>query len=383
MTWEHINHHSTWVARQWKQATWKQASEPTTWNSEGEESQPGGWPQWQARSPQQEEDNVSNSSNGSLNGELTRGRHPQGKTISASAVHDDPNLQANADPMNEDNGVSTDERQGLKLASPPPTKEDTEEAFETFAEALEKEGKTCGDTLLGKDGDGPAPKAPPPKAEYKAPPPHISSQPQPDLPTAAPPGIHIGPPGKQSPLAANQVEAAAVWAAGSRDSGVWKNHSDEERSTLMQAGSVTMKLGLEKLHKHKESVQRQRVLYTSQNGTILEDEDVCDANSVASTCANSTDEKRLHDRLGDCRSHRRPAPQPAPRSAGTASFISASTLDQQAPHKDQMDEIRGSQSNAPAWVRKWKGLKPQEEIPSEWHDMPMMCCYMWGLRITF
>ena len=272
MTWEQ----ATWVARQWKQATWKQASEPTTWNSEGEESQPGGWPQWQARSPQQEEDNVSNSSNGSLNGSegtLTRGRHPQGKTISASTVHDDPNLQANADPMNEDNGASTDERQGLKLASPPPTKEDTEEAFETYAEALEKEGKTCGDTLLGKDGDGPAPgpKAPPPnatppqpqdqdlqpKVEFKAPPPHISNLPQPDqdgqhLPTAAPP---VGPPGKPSPLPANQVhtckEAEAVWAAGVRDGGVWKNLPDEERSKLMQAGSLTMRHGLEKLHQKR------------------------------------------------------------------------------------------------------------------------------------
>ena len=149
----------------------------------------------------------------------------------------------------------------------------------------------------------------------------------------------------------------------------------------MQAGSLTMRHGLEKLHKQKESVQRQRVLYTSKHGTILEDEDVRVANSVASTRANSTDddcsstranspspERRLADRLGDCRSlvDRRPAPQPAspPRSAGTASVIPTSTFDQQAPHRDQMDEIRGSQSDAPAWVHKWKGLKPREEIPS-------------------
>ena len=237
MTWDHNNHHSTWSGRPWKQATWKQAS----WNqeagdSEGEEED--NWrPQWQPRSPQQEEDNVSNSSNGSLNGSegtLTRGRHPQGKTISASDVHDEPNLQANADPMDEDNGASTVERQGLELASPPPTNEDTEETFETFAEALEKEGKTCGDTLLGKDEDGPAPgpKPPPPNATLpqpqdqdlppppKAPPAHLQNPPKPDqdgqhLPTAAPP---VGPPGKPMPLPeklpVGTKEAAAVWAAG-------------------------------------------------------------------------------------------------------------------------------------------------------------------------
>ena len=348
----------------WSSKTWKQAQ--PSWNEgKDSESQPD-WPQRQPRRPEfrngssGEEDNVSNSSNvstssnGSSKGSgctLTRGRELDGKTISASADDDDQNLQANADP-------SFTVVRRFKLPKSFARKE-AEKAFEPFAEALEKHGKTSGDTLLGKDGDGPAPKAPPPKAAYKAPPPHI-----PDLPTAAPPGIHTGPPGKQSPLAANEVEATAVWAASSRDSRVWKNHSDEERSTLMQAGSITVKLGLEKLQLHKESVQRQRVRFSSKNGTILEDEDVCDANSVASTCANSTDEKMLHDKLGDCRSHRRPAPQPAPRSAGTASFISASTLDQQAPHKDQMDEIRGSKSNTPAWVRKWKGLQPQEKNPS-------------------
>ena len=140
----------------------------------------------------------------------------------------------------------------------------------------------------------------------------------------------------------------------------------------MQAGSTCMRLGLQKLQHKKESVKERRMLYTLRHGTISEDEDVDVANSVASTRANSTaddssstranspsPERRLADRLKDCRSlaNRRPAPQPGQPPPAP----------QQAPHRDPMDEIRGTQSDEPrsciyTWVQKWKGLRPGEEI---------------------
>ena len=274
----------------------------------------------------------------------------------------------NADPMNdvEEFGAATDdsERQGLiqELVSPPQPQDgpSAEEApFETFAEALAK------DTLLG------APKAPPPNAtpqdeeeEFTAPPPPVATQPdqdgQPVAPPVAPP---VGPPGfLESALPANQVhtgeEAEAVWSA-------------------VQAGSVAMRHGLEKMRMEQYRRERRREQYTSKSPTILEDGDV-----VESTRFNQAVSESMKDRLGDCRSQtrgRRPATQraPDPHSAGTASDnVTTSVTTQQAPHPAaapvrrtlaSFDEPR--QSDEPFsdffnWIKKWKGLKPDERVPA-------------------
>ena len=134
-----------------------------------------------------------------------------------------------------------------------------------------------------------------------------------------------------------------------------------------------MRVGLQKLQKTKESVKERRMLSALRYGTISEDEEANAASSSASTRANSTADdssstranspspERLSDRLKDCRglASRHPAPQPGHPPGWIAQ-------PPPAPHRDPMDEIRGTpdepRSCTYTWVQKWKGLKPGEKI---------------------